>query len=133
MVYFKHCVVPENIHTPPQRELEIPERWGVLSEIPPWWGYGHFLKPHILQTAGKQQERTIKGHVHAIDMQMVSVHVQLQVYNLKLLYNCHLQCTDVYCTSMIWSLILNLPSTAAVLPSAILLTKIPDNSAKGIK
>lgn len=33
---------------------------------------------------------------------------------------------------MIWSLILNLPSTAAVLPSAILFTKIPDNSAKGI-
>ena len=30
---------------------------------------------------------------------------------------------------MIWSLILNFPSTAAALPSAILFTKIPDNSS----
>ena len=30
-----NCVVPENIHTPPWRELEIPGGWGsVAQEIP---------------------------------------------------------------------------------------------------
>ena len=67
-----HCVVSENIHTPPQKGLEIPgRRGGGVSktqkfkamyegklEFPEGWGghranpflggYGYFLEPHII-------------------------------------------------------------------------------------
>ena len=64
-----HCVVPENVHTPPWRELEIlegrgaregtklqslyrrkmevPEGRGVNLQIPSLVGYGYFLELHI--------------------------------------------------------------------------------------
>ena len=36
----KHCVVPENIHTPPRKGLEFPGGWGgsKAQENPEGWG-----------------------------------------------------------------------------------------------
>ena len=39
-----------------EAKLEIPERWGVIGQIPFVWGYGYFLEPHILKNFAERTD-----------------------------------------------------------------------------